>query len=115
MYVGVATFELHIEHAQSLKEKRMVVRSLRDRVRHRFEVSIAEVALQDLHQRARMAVAIVSGDHITVERTLEAILDLVENEAEARVVGWSPEIIQFDEATVPLDIPNIPWSEDDGV
>ena len=115
MYVGVATFELHIEHAQSLKEKRMVVRSLRDRVRQRFEVSIAEVALQDLHQRARMAVALVSGDHITVERTLEAILDLVENEAEARVVGWSPEIMQLDEATASLEIPNIPWSEDDGV
>lgn len=115
MYVGVATFELHIEHAQSLKEKRMVVRSLRDRIRNRFDVSVAEIALQDLHQRARMAVALVSGDHITTERTLEAILDLVENEAEARVIGWWPEVIQMDESTATLDIPNIPWSEDDGV
>jgi len=114
MYVGVATFELHIEHSQSLKEKRMVVRSLRDRIRHRFEVSVAEIALQDLHQRARMAVALVSGDHVTIERTLEAILDLVENEAEARMAGWSPEIMQLDEASAPLEIPDIPWSEDDG-
>ena len=52
MLVCVALFELDIEFAQSLKDKRMVVRSLKEKLRSRFEISAAEVGLLDLHQRS---------------------------------------------------------------
>jgi uncharacterized protein YlxP (DUF503 family) len=52
MIVGVLRLTFHIPHARSLKDKRRVVQKLRDRVRSRFDVSIAEVGAQNLHQRA---------------------------------------------------------------
>ncbi|HSQ63757.1 MAG TPA: DUF503 domain-containing protein [Polyangiaceae bacterium] len=62
MFVGVMRLTFHIPHARSLKEKRSVVRRFRDRVRARFDVSVAEVASQDAHQRAIFGVAVVSGE-----------------------------------------------------
>lgn len=104
MYVGVATFELHIPHSGSLKEKRSVVRALRDRLRSRLEISVAEVALNDLHQRARLAMAMVSGDAGVIERAFQAALELVESEADGELIGWEQELIPFDDAA-PLAMP----------
>lgn len=96
MVVAVAVFEIHIPHAQSLKEKRTVVKSLRDRIRNRFEVSSAEVGLQDLHQRARLGVAIVSSEEKIAAPVLEEIARFIEQET--TLLGWSHEMIPFDEA-----------------
>ena len=98
MIVAVAIFELHIEHAQSLKEKRMVVKSLRDRLRSRFEISAAEVGLQDLHQRARLAVSFIALDNAGADAQLERILTFVESNTDARLNGWTSEKLDFDES-----------------
>ena len=108
MVVGVAVFEIHIPEAQSLKEKRMVVKSLRDRIRNRFEISAAEVALQDLHQRSRIAVSVVSSDEKTIARILEELVTFIEQEAS--LLGWNHEIIHFDEAT-DLQMPHMKFGE----
>ena len=97
MIVAVAIFELHIEAAQSLKEKRMVVKSLRDKLRHRFEISANEVALQDLHQRARIGIAFIASDNAAADAMLDKISGFVETNAEARVNGWMSEKLDFDE------------------
>jgi uncharacterized protein YlxP (DUF503 family) len=104
MIVGVAIFEIHIPHAQSLKEKRAVVKSLRDRVRSRFEVSAAEVALNDVHQRARLAVSFVTNDEQTVDSLFEKLLHFVETNTDAALTGWTSERLDFDE-TVALGVP----------
>jgi uncharacterized protein YlxP (DUF503 family) len=104
MVVAVAVFEIHIPHAQSLKEKRMVVKSLRDRIRNRFEVSAAEVGLQELHQRARLGVAIVSGDEKVVTPVLEEIVGFIEQDA--ALLGWSQEIVHFDDDAA-QDLPHL--------
>jgi uncharacterized protein YlxP (DUF503 family) len=101
LLVTVALFEIHIPHAQSLKEKRMVVKSLRDKLRNRFEMSVSEVALQDLHQRARMALAFIAHDHPQADATLEKLSDFVESNTDATVAGWTVEKLEFDE-TAPL-------------
>lgn len=80
--VGLLTLQLHIEHAQSLKEKRHVLRSLKDRLRKRFNVSVAEVDGQDTWQRSVVAVAMVSGDR----QRVQDLLAKVESEAE-RLLG----------------------------
>ena len=97
MLVVVAMCELHIPYAQSLKEKRMVVKSLRDKLRNRFEISANEVALQDLHQRARIAVAFISHDHASADSFLDKIHGFVESNTDAVLAGWTSEKLEFDE------------------
>ncbi len=97
MLVVVVLFELHIEYAQSLKEKRMVVKSLRDKLRNRFELSASEVALQDLHQRARIALAFIAHDQAAADGKLDTIRDFVESSTDAVVAGWTTEKLEFDE------------------
>lgn len=60
--VVVLTWELSIPGCRSLKEKRTAVRSLRDRMRHRFNLSVAETAYQDVHDRAQLTAALVTSD-----------------------------------------------------
>ena len=97
MFVAVALLELHIEFAHSLKEKRMVVKSLRDRLRSRFEVSAAEVGMQDVHQRSRLAISFVTGDRKTAESLLSRMQDFIESNTDAVVSGWTHELLDFDE------------------
>ena len=80
--IGVLTLEINVPEAHSLKEKRHVVRGLKDRLRSRFNVSVAEIDGQDSWQRAVVAAVTVSGDH---DRAL-AILQSVEDEA-ANILG----------------------------
>lgn len=97
MLVAVVLFELHIEFAQSLKDKRMVVRSLKQRLRDRFHCSVNEVALQDLHQRARLAISFVALDHATADSLLEKIGTFIESNTDATLAGWTSEKLDFDE------------------
>ena len=80
--VGVLTLELHIEGAHSLKDKRHTVKSLKDRLRSRFNVAVAEIDYQDLWQRALVAAVTVSSDRARAEQ----VLQLVEREA-ANLLG----------------------------
>ena len=77
--IGVLTLELRLEHSHSLKEKRHVVRSLKERLRGRHNVSVAEIGFHDLWQRSLVAAVTVSGDR---ERAGE-VLQSVEKEAAA--------------------------------
>jgi uncharacterized protein YlxP (DUF503 family) len=80
--IGVLTLELRIEGAHSLKDKRHVVKSLKDRLRHKFNVAVAEIDYQDTWQRSVVAAVTVSGDR----GHAEGLLQLVENEA-AHILG----------------------------
>ena len=72
MVIGVAGWELEIFGAQSLKEKRSVIKSLKDRLHERFNVSAAETGHQDLWQRAEIACAVVGSARTVVDETLRA-------------------------------------------
>ena len=93
MIIGTAHIELHIPGASSLKEKRSVVRSLRERLIGRCKVSAAEVDHQDLWQRAAIGVAVVSGDRRTVDEVLSKVLRLCEAETRAYLVDFRVEIL----------------------
>ena len=77
--VGVLTLELHLDGAHSLKDKRHTVKSLKDRLRNRFNVAVAEIDYQDLWQRALVSAVTVSSDR----KHAEQVLQLVEREASA--------------------------------
>ena len=97
MIVAVALFELHIEYAQSLKEKRMVVRSLRDKLRRRFHVSANEVAFHDLHQRARLGISFIADRRDSADSLLDRIQNFVEANSGAVLAGWTSEKLDFEE------------------
>jgi uncharacterized protein YlxP (DUF503 family) len=71
--VGVLTMELRIEHAHSLKEKRHVVKSLKERLRRKFNVSVAEIDDMDLHNSAVVAVAVLSASKDFATKVLQAV------------------------------------------
>jgi len=71
--VGVLTLELHIEGALSLKDKRHTVKSLKDRLRAKFNVAVAEIGYQDLWQRSLVSAVTVSGDHAHAEQVLQSV------------------------------------------
>lgn len=71
--VGVLTLELHISDAHSLKDKRHVIKSLKDRLRTKFNVSVAEIDHQDLWQRSLIAAVTVSGDRSHAEQVLQHV------------------------------------------
>jgi uncharacterized protein YlxP (DUF503 family) len=73
--VGVLTLELRLEDSHSLKDKRHVVKSLKDRLRHKFNVAVAEIDGQDLWQRATLAAVTVSSSHEFAEKVLRSVED----------------------------------------
>lgn len=83
--VGLLTVELYIADAMSLKDKRSVVKSLLDRVGHKFNVAVAEVDALDSHREAVLAFTTVANDANHVARVLEACVSLLEAEPRAVV------------------------------
>jgi uncharacterized protein YlxP (DUF503 family) len=71
--VGVLTLEIQVEHSHSLKDKRQVVKSLKDRLRERFNVAVAEIDHLDSWQRAVVAAVTVSNDRVHAEQMLQAV------------------------------------------
>lgn len=77
MAVVLLTVEFHFPFAQSLKDKRMILRGVKDRTK-KFNVSVAEVDHHDLWQRATLAVVAVATDAAHAERELQAAVDEIE-------------------------------------
>ena len=73
--IGVVTLELRLANAHSLKDKRHVVASLKERLRNKFNVAVAEIEYQDLWQRAAIAAVTVSSDHSHAEKVLRGVED----------------------------------------
>lgn len=92
MFVGYGAFDLHLPGVGDLKGKRRIVRSLAERMHARWRVSVAEVEHHELHQRARLAVAVVARDLAEVERILGALEEIVAERPEVMVLDWRPTI-----------------------
>jgi len=71
--IGVLTLELRIDHAQSLKDKRQIVKSLKDRLRRKFNVSVSEIDDQDLHNSSVIAAVTVSPSRPFAEKILQSV------------------------------------------
>ena len=85
-HVGILLVSLHIPQAQSLKEKRMVVRSLKDKVRAHYNVCVAELDGQDKWQTATLGFAVINHDRRYLDGQLSAILSLIERHAAGALV-----------------------------
>ena len=92
MFIGVCTIDLHIPESGSLKTKRHSLKSLKDRIRAKFNVSVAEVDDNDLWQKASLAVAAVSNDKSHLNQMLDHVLDLVRSVPDVNLLDYHIEI-----------------------
>ncbi|MEK7238222.1 MAG: DUF503 domain-containing protein, partial [Nitrospirota bacterium] len=77
MIVGLLSLELHLPESNSLKSKRMIIKSLKDRIRNKFNVSIAEVDANDLWQRSVLGVACVANETKIINAILNEVRSIV--------------------------------------
>jgi hypothetical protein len=95
MVVGVLRLTFHVPSARSLKDKRHVMRRFRDRVRARFDVSIAEVGAEDKLQLAVFGVSVVSNRREICEGVLEHVARAAELDTEAVLTSRETEFVTF--------------------
>ena len=93
MIVGVCTVELFIPDGQSLKSKRQVLASLKDRLRGKFNVSVAEVDGQDLWQKAVLGIACVANETAYVNQVLDQVLNQIRSVPTVEVVQSRIELL----------------------
>jgi uncharacterized protein YlxP (DUF503 family) len=85
MHTLSAKLTFYIPHAASLKDKRQVCRSLIDKTQQKFNVSIAEVDTQDLHQTLTIGIVVVSGDASHAQRSIDEVIRFIESHADAEL------------------------------
>ena len=87
MYVVSAKLTFYIAHSNSLKDKRQICRSLIDGTRQKFNVSIAEVDTQELHQVLTIGIAVISGDAGHARESIDEIIRFMDEHADAEMTG----------------------------
>ena len=92
MIIGTAEIKLYAPWVYSLKEKRMVVKSIIAKTQNKFNVSIAEVGEQDTHQTIIIGVACVTGSVSQADSIIDNVLAFIENNTEAQIMDIQREI-----------------------
>jgi uncharacterized protein YlxP (DUF503 family) len=87
MIVGVLQAELYMQGCSSLKEKRMIIKSLKDRISKKFNVSVAELDYLDKWQRALIAFATVSNNKSNTDKVLQKIFQLLDKEINFELIN----------------------------
>lgn len=102
MTVGLARLTLFLPEVHSLKEKRMVLRRVKDRAQQKFNLAIAEVGENDLWQRALIGVAVLGGDRRFVSSALDEVVRFIRGEAE--VTNVEREVQSYNDALAENDL-----------
>jgi len=93
MAIGLLTLELHISEAQSLKDKRQVLRKLKDRLRGQFNVAVAELEGHDVWQRAVIGIVTLSNEEGHVEESLQHVLTEADRILGPVLIGHAVELL----------------------
>jgi uncharacterized protein YlxP (DUF503 family) len=87
MITRTAQITFYVPVCHSLKDKRMIVRSILKKVKNKFNVSIAEVDAQDAHQTIVIGLAMVSSSNNHAQNALDEVIRFIENNADAEITG----------------------------
>jgi uncharacterized protein len=98
----MAKISLVIDQSHSLKEKRMVLRRIKDRVRERVHVSMNEVGAHDAWQRAELGCAVTSGDRAKALEVIDEVVRVAMSAGGAQIVAISKDVTTFDAESVPF-------------
>lgn len=93
MIVGTCKIELHIPGVNSLKAKRHVLKGIKERVRSKFNVSLAEVDKQDIHRRATIALACVASNRRYTNQILARAVNLIERNPDVIIIDYEIEML----------------------
>jgi uncharacterized protein YlxP (DUF503 family) len=93
MFVGVLQVDFVLRGSHSLKDRRRILRSIKDRAAHRFNVSIAEVGDVEMWQRASLGISLVGREHHFVETSLQEVLRFLRGARDAEIVGHQIDIL----------------------
>jgi uncharacterized protein YlxP (DUF503 family) len=93
MPIGLLTLEIYIPEAHSLKDKRQVLRSLKDRLRGKFNVAVAELEGHDSWQRSVVGVVSLSNNNTHLEQSLRNVLELSERLLGRDLIGHDLEVL----------------------
>lgn len=93
MVIGVLNIDLMIPGNNSLKGKRRVLKSLKDKIRGRFNVSVAEVGNKDLWQRINLGIAVVSDDRRQANKILSKVIELIELANDTELLDYETELL----------------------
>lgn len=93
MFVGTLEIKLRAVWVSSLKEKRMVIKSLINKVKNKFNVSISEVDNQDNHKILTIGIACVSNDTVQIDSILDNVINFIEANSEAEICDIYKSII----------------------
>jgi uncharacterized protein len=91
--VGICVIQLHIPHSQSLKSKRSVVKSLKEKIKNQYPVSIAEVGNLELWQKVELALAQVNNSSSLISNTFEKIIKFIESHHEINLIDYKVEML----------------------
>jgi len=92
MLVGLANIDIHIPESGSLKSKRHLLKGIKDRVKNKFNVSIAEVGHNDLWQRTTIGVSVVANDKKFANQVLSKVVEQINKENGLQILDYSIEI-----------------------
>ena len=92
MFVGTLQVKLMVREARSLKDKRRVLRSIKDRLRNTFNAAVAEVDAMDLRQQIVLGVAVVSNDGSHASKQINEIVDWLRRAPIAELVDYEVEV-----------------------
>lgn len=93
MVVGVLTLELFLSEANSLKGKRKILKSLLERLKHRFNISVAEVGRQDSWKHSTIGISAVSGETSHMDSILSTVVNFIENHGGVEIVEIKQELL----------------------
>jgi uncharacterized protein len=92
MFVGICRLELLLSDCSSLKDKRQVIRSLIERLKNRFNISIAEVGFLDLLRRSEIGFSVVSNETRHLESLMGKVVSFIEGDSRVQIVSIDKEI-----------------------
>jgi len=103
MKIGILQFEMEVPESRSLKDKRRVVKSIKDRLHREHMVSVAEVGSLEVWNRATMGLSCVSADGGYLRGVLSAIVDKLSAWPDATLTGYAADVIDADQSLPETD------------
>lgn len=95
MLVCVVAIKLHIFSVHSLKEKRSIIKSLKEKIKHKFNISVGEVGDHELWQSCELGMAIVGNNKGLLERVMEKMISFIEENGEVEIISLSHEVWSY--------------------
>jgi len=93
MIIGVCTLDFFLPGCSSLKQKRMFLRSIKEKLRNKHNVAVAEVAHQEVWQRASIGLTSVSNDKTVLDSTFQAVLRMAERSPNAQLLNFEVDFL----------------------